>query len=129
AADTASGSRTRALLASLIVVIGVATYWNSLNAPFVWDDQTAILTNHTIQRLWPLSEPLTPPRETPVAGRPLVNLSFAINYAVGGFAQPSYHAVNIAIHIACALLLFAIVRSTLASSRMPAGFRATANST
>ncbi|MEP7303953.1 MAG: tetratricopeptide repeat protein [Acidobacteriota bacterium] len=123
------GSRFRALLALLIVVVGVATYWNSLNAPFVWDDQTAIVTNKTIQHLWPVSEPLAPPRETPVAGRPLVNLSFAFNYAFGGLAQPSYHAVNIAIHIACALLLFAIVGSTLANSRMPVGFRTTANST
>ena len=62
----------------------MCTYWNSLGAPFIWDDQTAIVTNPTIQRLWPLSDPLTPPRETPVAGRPLVNLSFAVNYAFGG---------------------------------------------
>jgi len=124
-----TGSTPLALMALLIAVVGIATYWNSLNAPFIWDDETAIVTNRTIQHLWPLSDPLTPPRETPVAGRPLVNLSFAFNYAIAGLGQRSYHAVNIAIHLACALLLFAIVRATLANSRMKDGFRTTADST
>jgi tetratricopeptide (TPR) repeat protein len=97
----------------LIVAAGTATYWNSLGGPFIWDDQIAIVTNHTIQHLWPLSDPLRPPRETPVAGRPVVNLSFAINYAIGGLSEPGYHIANIAVHIVCALLLFGIVRRTL----------------
>src|SRR5262245_34231372 len=101
----------------LIAATGLLTFWNSLNGPFIWDDQTAIVSNKTIQHLWPLADPLSPPLETPTSGRPLVNLSFAVNYAIGGVAQTSYHAVNIALHIACALLLFAIVRRTLALPR------------
>jgi Flp pilus assembly protein TadD len=116
-------------LALLIVGVGVCTFWNSRSVPFIWDDQTAIVTNKTIQHLWPLSEPLTPPRETPVAGRPLVNLSFAVNYAFGGLAETGYHAVNIAIHIGCALLLFGIVRRLLSSPRITAALRSTADST
>jgi hypothetical protein len=116
-------------LALVIIAVGVCTFWNSIGAPFVWDDQTAIVTNRTIQHLWPLSEPLMPPRETPVAGRPLVNLSFALNYAFGGLDGAGYHAVNIALHIACALLLFGIVRRSLASSRIPTGVRAAASNT
>lgn len=100
------------LLALLIVVAGMATFWNSLQSPFIWDDQSAIVTNATIRDLgWP--GPLAPPRETPVAGRPLVNLSFAINYALGGSSETGYHVGNLAVHIACALLLFGIVRRTL----------------
>jgi tetratricopeptide (TPR) repeat protein len=95
------------------VAAGAATYWNGLGGPFVWDDQIAIVTNRTIQHLWPLSDALRPPRETPVAGRPIVNLSFAINYAIGGLSETGYHIANIAVHIACALLLFGIVRRTL----------------
>lgn len=98
----------------LIIAAGAATYWNSLSGPFIWDDQVSIVTNRTIQHLWPISDPLHPPRETPVAGRPIVNLSFAINYAIGGLSEAGYHAGNIAVHIACALLLFGIVRRTLA---------------
>ncbi len=129
ATETAARSTPRGLLALLIVALGVCTYGNSLGGPFVWDDQTAIVANQTIRQLWPLSTPLTPPRETPVAGRPLVNLSFAVNYAIGGLAETGYHAVNIAIHIACALLLFGIVSRTLASFRMPEVLAAGAKST
>jgi tetratricopeptide (TPR) repeat protein len=48
-----------------------------------------------------------------VTGRPLVNVTFAVNYAIGGFAPTGYHAVNLAIHFLSALLVFAIVRRTL----------------
>jgi tetratricopeptide (TPR) repeat protein len=98
----------------LIVAAGAATYWNSTGGPFIWDDQISVVTNRTIQHLWPLSDPLRPPRETPVAGRPIVNLSFAINYAIGGLAERGYHIGNIAVHVTVALLLFGIVRRTLA---------------
>jgi tetratricopeptide (TPR) repeat protein len=104
----------RVLPILLIAVAGTATYWNSLGGPFIWDDQISVVTNRTIQHLWPLWDPLRPPRETPVAGRPIVNLSFAINYAIGGLSEAGYHVGNIALHIACALLLFGIVRRTLA---------------
>ena len=106
-----------ALLILLIASAGAGTYWNSLAGPFIWDDQTAIVTNRTIQHLWPISGPLRPPRETPVAGRPIVNLSFAFNYAMGGLSETGYHVTNIAIHIGCALLLFGIVRRALLKSR------------
>jgi hypothetical protein len=56
---------------------------------------------------------LSPPRDTPVAGRPLVNLSFAINYAIDGLDPSSYHIGNLAIHLLAALVLFGIVRRTL----------------
>jgi protein O-mannosyl-transferase len=102
----------------LIVAAGAATYWNSLSGPFIWDDQVSIVTNRTIQHLWPISDTLSPPRETPVAGRPIVNLSFAINYAIGGLSEAGYHAGNIAVHIGCALLLFSIVRRTLAGLQL-----------
>ncbi len=105
----------------LIIAAGACTYWNSLAAPFIWDDQTAIVTNRTIQHLWPIADSLRPPRETPVAGRPIVNLSFAINYAIGGLSETGYHIANIAIHICCALLLFAIVRRTLAKLKKGSG--------
>src|SRR5262249_22313291 len=75
----------------------------------------------------PLSGPLQPPRETPVAGRPLVNLSFAINYAIGGLNETGYHVLNIGLHIGCALLLFGIVRRTLSGPKLQARFGESAN--
>ncbi len=68
---------------------------------------------------WPLSGeretpgPFQPVNGSPTAGRPLVNLSFALNYAQGGFDPYSYRLFNIAIHTLSALLLGAVVARIL----------------
>jgi Flp pilus assembly protein TadD len=103
-------------LAVLFVVVAVATYWNSLGAPFVWDDDPAIVTNPSIRGS--LADSLSPPLETPVAGRPIVNASFAINYGIGVLDTTGYHVWNLAVHIGSALLLFGIVRRTFSSRKV-----------
>jgi cytochrome c-type biogenesis protein CcmH/NrfG len=97
----------------VLVLAGVLAYATSFSNPFLYDDQTAIVKNATIRTLSPLSSPLSPPRDTPVAGRPLVNLSLAVNYAAGGLDVTGYHVTNVAFHVLTALLLFGIVRRTL----------------
>ena len=86
---------------------------NSLGNPFIWDDSNAIVNNPTIRSLWPLWKPLLPPAETPVSSRPLVNLSFALNYALHGLNVWGYHLVNLGLHLLTACLLFAIVHRAL----------------
>ncbi len=51
----------------------------------------------------------------PVGGRPLVNLSLAFNYALGGTAPFGYHAFNLLVHFLAGLALFGVVRRTLVS--------------
>jgi protein O-mannosyl-transferase len=99
--------------AMIIVCSGLAVYWNSLGAPFLFDDDLSIINNPQIRQLTDLARVLSPPRATPVAGRPLVNLSFAVNYALGGLDVSGYHLVNLGIHLLAALVLFGIVRRTL----------------
>jgi protein O-mannosyl-transferase len=100
----------RKFVVLLIAAIALATYWNALDAPFVWDDDISITTNTSIHDV---TSSLNPPIETPVSGRPMVNLSLALNYAFDGLNTRGYHALNLAIHVVCALLLFGIVRRTL----------------
>ncbi len=102
----------RLWLGCVLAVIGVALYVHTLDAPFIFDDTAAIVDNASI-RGWNPTQVLAPPRDTPTAGRPVVNLSLAANYALGGLDVRGYHAVNIAIHVCCALLLYGIVRRTL----------------
>jgi Flp pilus assembly protein TadD len=99
----------------VLVVACVLAYATSLSNPFLYDDQTAIVKNTTIRTLSPVSVPLSPPRDTPVAGRPLVNLSLAFNYAYGGLDVTSYHVTNLALHMLVALALFGVVRRTIKS--------------
>jgi hypothetical protein len=103
-----------ALCLCSLAVVTVLVYANSLSAPFVYDDFAAVRDNPTIRDLWPLTGPLSPPaRDNPTSGRPLVNLSLAVNYAVGGLEPRGYHVANLAIHVGCALLLFGIIWRTL----------------
>jgi tetratricopeptide (TPR) repeat protein len=94
-----------------LVLCGVLVYANSLDGPFVLDDVPAIVDNPTIKAS--AVDALRPPRDTPVAGRPLVNLTFALNYAAGGLDVRGYHAVNVFVHVLAGLLLAGIVRRTL----------------
>src|SRR5579871_5624956 len=99
--------------AAVLIAVGLATYANGLSGPFIWDDEPAIVSNQTIRNVLPLSDSMVPPLETPAAGRPLVNFSFAVNYATGGLGETGYHVWNLGVLIACGLVLFAIVRLTL----------------
>ena len=105
------GSRWFAIL--VLVTAVLASYSNSFRCPFVFDDHRAIADNPTIRQPWPIGKPLCPPShgET-VSGRPVLNLSFALNYAVSGCDVGGYHVTNLAIHLVAALLLFGIVRRT-----------------
>jgi protein O-mannosyl-transferase len=99
---------------ALIILAIVAAYANSLNGPFILDDLTSIPDNPTIRDIRQIGQVLSPPKEgQTVSERPLLNLSFAVNYAIGGVDVRGYHATNVAIHITSALLLFGIARRTM----------------
>jgi tetratricopeptide (TPR) repeat protein len=107
-----------------IVVAVVAAYWNSLQSPFLFDDRGAVQENASI-RQW--STALQPPADgSTTTGRPVVNLSFALNHALGGNAVWGYHALNLLIHAATALLLFGVMRRTLRAPVCPGSFSAAA---
>jgi 4-amino-4-deoxy-L-arabinose transferase-like glycosyltransferase len=99
--------------AGVIVLAVLVTYANSLTGPFIFDDINNIVYNSRIHEWWRLDTVLFPEARSAVAGRPLVNFSLAVNYAIGGLDVRGYHAWNIAVHILCALIIFGLVRRTL----------------
>jgi len=104
--------------ALLILLATTLAYSNSFHGPFILDDHAAVTDNPTIRTLWPPGQALSPRAGTAaVEGRPLVNFSLAINYAIGGLDVRGYHATNLAIHILAGLVLFGVVRRTLARHR------------
>ena len=108
------------ICAGLIAAAAAAAYANSFNGAFQFDDIPAILDNPTLRTLWPPGVPLSPPPGAlTVSGRPILNLSLALNYAVSGYNPWSYHALNLLIHIGAALALFGIVSRTLAGAGEP----------
>ena len=104
---------TKTVLAAVVIVVAVAAaYSNSFTGPFIFDDVTAIQRNATIRSLRS-AEVLVPPANVTLARRPLANLSFAVNYAIGRLDVLSYHVGNLLIHLLAALTLFGILRRTL----------------
>lgn len=99
--------------ALVLVCAALAAFWNGLDNPLVLDDRISIEENDTIRDWTDVSRVLSPRRESPVAGRPLVNATFALNYAIAGIEPTAYRATNLAIHVLCALLLMGVVRRTL----------------
>lgn len=110
-------SRQQVRMAALLIVFaGLCAYSNSFEGPFLFDDKPAIPDNPTIRFL---SQPW---RIIANTMRPVTDLSFALNYALGGLEVVGYHALNLTIHLLAALALFGLVRRTLSGQRLPARY-------
>lgn len=105
------------IIAMTITLSAVVAYHSTFNCPFIFDDEFSIEKNTSIRTLRPSSTLFSlPGGGNPVQGRPVLNLTFAVNYALGGLNVGGYHAFNLAFHILAALLLFGISRRTLQSN-------------
>ena len=69
---------------------------------------------------------MTAPPGTTVTGRPVVCLTLALNYALGGLNVWGYHVFNLAVHLISALVLFGILRRTFESETLRERFGAKA---
>ena len=119
-------TRFRWWIPAVLATLCAAAYANTFHVPFILDDFFAVLNNPSIRRLWPIWPVLSPPRVLSTGGRSVVNLSFAVNYALGGMTAWGYHLVNLIIHLLAALALFGIVRRTLLRPALQARFGARA---
>lgn len=100
-----------ALAALALVAAGIAAYANSLSGPLVLDDVATLAENPSIRSL---ATAFFPPADVGTGGRPVANVSFALNYLWAGTEVRDYHLSNLAIHLAAGLVLFGLVRRTLA---------------
>src|SRR5205085_9134484 len=80
-----------------------------------------ILEDASIRHLWPPWAAMLSPNNV---ARPVVGLTFAINYAVSGLEVWSYHLFNLLVHLLAALALFGVARRALVSARLRMGFGA-----
>jgi tetratricopeptide (TPR) repeat protein len=109
---------------ALLTVAVLLVYGPGLQAPLVFDDHDAITANPSIRSPWTA---LSPPPETPVAGRPLPNLSFALSYALFGLAPGGYRALGFLAHVLNAWLSFVLVRALLRRPVVAEALRERAN--
>ena len=112
-----------------ILALGIGlSYVNSLSIGFEFDDAYLITNNPWIRSLANIPRFFYDPLVLTVVRenadlRPILQITYALNYAVSGLQPWSYHLLNMAIHWVAALLVFLIVRDHLwwpASERGPA---------
>jgi protein O-mannosyl-transferase len=103
------------LAIAVLVLAVVVVYANSLTGVFVFDDTPGIVENPTLRHAGNIGGLIAPPGDEAgtVGGRPVLNLSLAFNYVLGGTQVVGYHVFNVAVHLAATLLLFGILRRTL----------------
>jgi tetratricopeptide (TPR) repeat protein len=99
---------------AILLAAGAAAYSNSFRGPFILDDLKLIPDNPALRGDW---SPWHLAFSSNFRTRPVIALTVAMNYALGGLDVRGYHAVNLVIHLLAALVLFGVVRRTL---RLPA---------
>jgi tetratricopeptide (TPR) repeat protein len=106
--------RHETLLLSLLAVIIILIYSGTLTTPFILDDIHNIRDNPHIRIPFPsFKNLLRAGFESPVANRPVANISFALNYYFHGYNLVGFHVVNLLIHLASGIFLYAFVKATL----------------
>src|SRR5687767_9434753 len=105
-----------AAAAAFACVLLAAIYWPGLHGSFFFDDGPSITLAEGV-RLQALSlesvhQALASGGAGP-SGRPVAQLSFALNHYFSGFNPLAFKATNLAIHFVCGLLVFALTRRLL----------------
>lgn len=98
----------------VLAVAGFVVYANSLQGVFLFDDGPHILSNVRIRRLWP-------PEYLSASRRPLVDLTLALNYALGKLRPWGYHLFNVVVHVLAALVLYGVMNQALRRTAGAAG--------
>jgi protein O-mannosyl-transferase len=99
-----------------VLLLGLFAYSNSFHGPFVFDDRQNIRDNPLVRDLGRLLGDLSGYRAQP--NRFLAYLTFALNYRLGGLEVFGFHLVNVAIHLLCAAVVYALVVLTFRTPRL-----------
>ncbi|HWV39383.1 MAG TPA: tetratricopeptide repeat protein [Vulgatibacter sp.] len=132
APTTPLSERPLALLALALLAVPVA-YSAAPLGGFVWDDVPLIVDSPVVKEVQPLGSYFDRmffggPAGAPTRAfyRPLVTLSFALDWRIWGGDPLGFHLTNLALHLACVALVFAIARrlgaAPVAAAVCAAGF-------
>lgn len=106
--------RSTMLYLFCLFVLGFALYSHILKSPFVLDDADNITRNAHIRMTEISWDALKDAAFKSLRQhRPLANVTFALNYYLGGYNTFGYHIFNILIHLACGAIVFFLFRITL----------------
>ena len=95
----------------LLVLIGRGLYSNSAGHVFHLDDDHSIRNNPALRSLSAIPSYFTDPKTfstllTNVDYRPVLQTSYALNYAAAGYDMPVWHWTQVGIQVWCAFFLY-----------------------
>ncbi|MDR4508429.1 MAG: tetratricopeptide repeat protein [Candidatus Brocadiaceae bacterium] len=96
----------------LLIALPLAVYFNSLDNTFVYDDVFTITDNYFIRDWGNLSSFLTEDyfkNTGEVTYRPLVTLSYFIDYSIWHLNPVGYHLTNVVLHVFTVLLVYLLI--------------------
>lgn len=107
----------------LISILTLACYFNAINGDFIADDYVLIVNNPQIKSLANIPKLFTQSywgEQFLDHGnyRPLTNLTFVLNYALGGLDPRGYHLLNIIIHLLNSSIIYLIGTKYLKDHRI-----------
>jgi len=100
----------------LVALLACAAFSSSFAGRFVFDDIHEVARNAALERLWPPWQAMFVGNRLPA--RPLPYLTFAIDRRLWGTEPFGFHVTNLAIHVAAAVALLDLARSTLLTPRL-----------
>lgn len=114
-----AAARVRTIeLASLLVLVAVVPYLNTLSAGFTFDDLPTIVNNPVVQNGIDVARALSTPLQPGDLYRPLTVLTFAVNQWLAPGQAWLFHAVNVAVHAVVTVLVFFLARVLTRSDRL-----------
>jgi hypothetical protein len=108
--------RAHASALAVVTLLGLAAYANAWHGAFVFDDVHHVRDNPVLRDLSAFGWNGAGWRALPNRG--VAYLSFALNHRLGGSEPTGYHAVNIALHLLNAALLYSLVVAAFRAPRL-----------
>ena len=104
------GSRQHHILSiSLILIISIAIYSNTLKNGFVYDDEFTVVNNTLIKNFSNISKLFTKEyfaASGEMSYRPVVTFTYFIDYALYGLKPYGYHLTNLLLHALNGVILY-----------------------
>jgi hypothetical protein len=100
------------VLAAAAALMAAIVYLNAVNNPFVYDDRRVVLENYSIRDLSNIRALFLND-----VFRPVVNISYALDYARSGLDPFGYHVTSLLLHASNVVLLFLLVRVLAGDAR------------
>lgn len=114
---TSYSKRARIFALVGLAVVAIAAYAPALAGGFVWDDQALIVENSSIKSWDHVGEILSRDffhlNDDPIPYgyyRPVITLSYLVEYHLWGLAPFGYHATNVLLHAVSTILVALVLR-------------------